>query len=135
MKSKATHARTREDADAGVRDCVELMTSGQWVQGRSHLAIAEKHGVSPTTSRDWATNASRIVRIAIEGDVEDIRAQMLATLGTIVCRCMDAADHRTAVSAMETQAKLLGMLVQKHEIAVTDDEAAKLVAEAAALAK
>ena len=109
------------------------MTSGRWVQGQSYLAVARKYGVSPTTSRDWATNASRIVRLAIEGDVEGIRVQMLATLGTIVCRCMDSEDHKTAVSAIETQAKLLGLMVQKHEVAVTPDEVEKLIAEAKAL--
>ena len=112
---------------------MDLMTSGRWVQGQSYLAVASKYGVSPTTSRDWATNASRIVRLAIEGDVEGIRVQMLATLGTIVCRCMDAEDHKTAVSAIETQAKLLGLMVQKHEVAVTPDEVEKLIAEAKAL--
>lgn len=141
--------RAREDADAGVRDCLDLMTSGRWVTGRSHQDVAARHGVHAETVKKWATNASRIIRFAIEGDVEDIRARMVATLDTIVAAAMNAteqhavrtedgietvqlpkADLRNAISAIETQAKLLGLVVQKHEVAMTEDEARKILNDA-----
>lgn len=141
--------RAREDADAGVRDCLDLMTAGTWVTGTSHRDIADKHGVHPDTVKKWATNASRIIRFAIEGDAEDIRARMLATLDTIVKKAMttrdvfttrtgddietrfyDAPNLPAAISAIETQAKLLGLVVQKHEVAMTEAEARQVLEDA-----
>lgn len=143
--------RAREDADAGVRDCLDLMTSGRWVTGRSHTEVAERHGVHPDTVKKWATNASRIIRFAIEGDVEDIRARMVSTLDHIVAQAMGRTEHkvvyqrdiaqrldvevaapdlRAAVAAIETQAKLLGLVVQKHEIAMTEEDARRILEDA-----
>lgn len=131
-----SRARTRENADAGVSECVSLMTSGQWVSGRSHAEVARRHGVAESTARDWATNASRIVRLAVQGDVEEIRARMVATLETVATCAIADEDWRTVVSAVAEQAKLLGMVVQKHEVsAMTPEEADRLIAEAAKLAK
>jgi len=133
-RTKAAPARAREDADVQVRQCLDMMASGRWVIGQSHLAIAEEHGVHPDTAGRWATAASRVLRIALEGDVEQIRAQMVATLGTIIAGTM-AGEPRTSIAAMELQSKLLGLVVQKHEVAMTDDECRDLVQRAAKLAK
>ena len=132
-KAKADPARAR-DADDQVRQCLDMMASGRWVIGQSHLAIAEEHGVHPDTASRWATAAGRVLRLAAQGDMEAIRSQMLATLGTIIAGSM-AGEPRTAIAAIDLQSKLLGLQVQKHEIAMTAEEAEKLVAEAAALAK
>lgn len=133
----ATPARAREDADEGVDRCVELMTSGQWVTGRSHAVVAEEFGVSPTTVKNWATNASRIIRAAVEGDLPDIRARMIATLDTIIADSLGkhvtdrdgdvhpSPEGRTAVAAIETQAKLLGLITQKHEVQSLTEEQAR----------
>lgn len=120
--------RTREDADAGVARCVEMMTAGEWITGQSNLAVAEEFNVSPATVKNWATNASRIIRLAIEGDKEAIRARMFSQLETVVQRAMERTrpvttkapgkvtyelvpepDLRAAVSAIDVQAKLLGL--------------------------
>jgi hypothetical protein len=127
--------RAREDADAGVRECMELMVAGRWVAGTSHAELAAKHRVAPTTVKDWATSASRVIRLALEGDKEDIRARMLATLDTVVSKGMqtvkvatigpegardskfyDAPDLRAVVSAVETQARLLGLITTRHDV-------------------
>lgn len=141
--------RARADGDAGVAQCLELMTTGKWVPGRSHQALAAEHGVHPDTVKKWATNASRIIRLAIEGDVEDIRAQMLATLGTIVSEAMSyervlttrdgdttvvpQPDLKAAIAAIAEQAKLLGIVTQKHEVAMSPEEIERLIADAAAM--
>lgn len=138
--------RAREDADAGVKDIVELMTSGRWVTGASHQAIAAKHHVHPETVKKWATNASRIIRFAIEGDVEEIRARMVSTLENIVSTAMTyervitdrhgasftvaQPDLKAAVSAIDLQAKLLGLVVQKHEVQMTEEEARRVLSDA-----
>lgn len=124
-------SRAREENDVGVQDCVDLMVSGRWVPGKSVHVIAEKHGVSWRTVENWATNASRIVRLAIQKDTEDIRAQLVATLADIVSEARDAGDRKAAVMAVAEQAKLLGLVVQRHEVqAMTPDEADRLIAEA-----
>lgn len=131
----ATPARTREHADQGVKRCIELMTEGRWVTGKSHQEIAAEFMVSPATVKDWATSASRIIRLATEGDREDIRARMLATLDTVVSMAMTKQsvafsrngsevtselypnpDLKAAVAAIAEQAKLLGLVVQKHDV-------------------
>lgn len=119
------------------------MASGRWVTGKSNVAIAGKHGVSVATVKDWATSASRIIRLAVEGDREDIRARMLATLDTIVAKAMrlkkpvymlsgpgveaemlDAPDLRAAVAAIDEQARLLGLIVHKtQEVPMNEDQA------------
>ncbi|HYE92346.1 MAG TPA: hypothetical protein VEA38_15055 [Terriglobales bacterium] len=111
MSDEPRVTRAREDSDAGVRRCVELMTTGQWVSGTSHEAVAEEFGVSPRTVESWATSASRVIRIALEGDKEAIRARMVATLETVTSLALGAKtpDLKAAVSAIDSQAKLLGL--------------------------
>lgn len=125
--------RTREDADAGVIECMNLMADGLWVSGKSHAEVAAKHGVSPATVKNWATNASRILRLGTEEEAEDARARCVATLDTIVAIALqkkgirftddDEAEYtlpepdlRAAVSAVGEKAKLLGLIVQKHDV-------------------
>ena len=43
-------------------------------------------------------------------------ASQLAHLGRAQQPRMDSGDHRVAVMGIETQAKLLGLLVQRHEV-------------------
>lgn len=134
MARRTSATRARANADQGVRDCVDLMTAGQWVSGKSHADIAFKHGVSPATVKDWATSASRVIRLAMEGDLEDIRARMVATLEGICAEARTAGEYRAAVSAVAEQAKLQGLIVNKQEITVSPEEADALIAEAAKLA-
>jgi hypothetical protein len=134
-KNSATHARTRVDADAGVREIMTLMTEGRWVSGSGHADIAFRYGVSPATVKDWATSASRVIRLAVESDPEDIRARLLSTLETVVSKAMSREsatmtgelypnpDLKSAVSAIAEQAKLLGLVVTKHEVAMSEEQA------------
>lgn len=133
----ATPARTREDADKGVAEIVDLMTRGLWVSGPSHVEIAEKHGVSPATVKGWATSASRVIRAVMDADKDELRARMRAMLETVVHKAMttrdvfttgtnekgcmvaefrDAPNLNAAVSAIELQAKLLGLITNKHDV-------------------
>lgn len=132
MTKRAPHARAREDADKGVARCVDLMTSGRWITGRSVDIVAREEGVSPETARRWAANASRIVRASIDGDLDEIRARMLATLDTVVDKALtrtavavskdgsvtayEAPDLKAAVSAIDTQGKLLGLHTTKLDV-------------------
>lgn len=100
-------------SDAGVSACIELMTRGHWVSGRSHAEVAKKYGVSPRTVEDWATSASRVIRLAIEGDKESIRARMVATLEDVQRRALagkSKGELKAAVMAIDSGARLLGLV-------------------------
>lgn len=108
-------AKAKEAGDEGVRECLNLMASGRWISGVSHLHVAERRKVHPGTAMNWATAAGRVLRLAVEGDTEDLRSRMVATLGAIIDTAMNT-DLKAAISAIDTQAKLLGLMVQKHEV-------------------
>lgn len=107
----------REVSDQGVRHCIELMTSGRWVIGKSGPEVAAKFKVSPETVKEWAVSASRCIRICIEdeGAREDIKARMIATLDYIVGLNVED-DSKVAVSAIAEQGKLLGLVTQNHKV-------------------
>lgn len=128
-KTPAGHARevvkTAVLADAGISHCIELMTSGQWVRGKTGADVADLFEVSPRTVETWAAQANRVILHAIEGDKEGIRARMLATLDYVVSKHLEK-DGRTAVAAIAEQAKLLGIVETKHKVEVTVQQYAAL---------
>lgn len=136
----------RADADRGVHEIVELMTSGRWVAGAGHADIALRHGVAPATVKDWATSASRVVRLLLEEDREVWRARLVATLECVTAKAVGAKrrpDLRAAVAAIGEQAKILGLVSQRVDVTTRPSvghlsreehlaELAKLAAEIAA---
>lgn len=117
------------------------MADGLWVSGRSRDVVAGEFGVSPATVKDWATSASRVLRIHVEGDPGEIRARLVATLETIVSKAMSkefscpsvddgppvtlaAADLKNAIAAIAEQGKLLGLHTEHlvHSGEVTEKE-------------
>lgn len=109
--------------------CVELMTQGEWRTGVSHQLVASEFGVSPRTIEGWATTASRLIRLSI-GDGEEVRARLVVMLEDVHRRALqkqaatsegdmyDSPDLRSAVAAIAEQAKLLGLVEQKHRVNV-----------------
>lgn len=128
-KNPAGHARevvkSAVLADAGISHCIKLMTSGEWVRGRTGATVAEEFGVSPRTVETWAAQANRVILHAIDGDKEGIRARMLATLDHVVATHL-AKDGRTAVAAIAEQAKLLGIVETRHKVEVSVQQYAAL---------
>lgn len=104
------------------------MTKGEWVAGKSHQEVATAHGVSPATVKDWATCASRMIRTLAEVDHDQIRARLLVNLEratqlaftrigvTMKGKPYPNPDVRGAVAALETQAKILGLITNRHEV-------------------
>lgn len=134
-KRKAPQKRTRRDADQGVARCMSLMADGQWVSGESHAAIAKEFGVAQATVKNWATCASRVLRQISEGDRETMRAKLFATLervlasamatvkpvtmrvgGTTWTEFLEAPSVQAAVSAIDVQARLLGLVTHKVDV-------------------
>jgi len=126
-ESGLTRARGREDTDEAIREVMRLMTSGAWRTGVSHEMLAAKYGVTPHTVSGWATTASRLIRLAI-GDGEEAKTRLLVMLEDVHARSLtkqaataegmlyDAPDLKAAVSAIDSQAKLLGLHVQRVDM-------------------
>lgn len=122
-----TPARTRDGTDDAIREVMRLMTSGQWRTGQSHETLAAKYSVTPHTVSGWATTASRLIRLAI-GDGEEAKTRLLVMLEDIHARALtktaatsegvlyDSPDLKAAVSAVDSQAKLLGLHVQRVDM-------------------
>lgn len=139
-RKPATRARERTGAerrpvvDEAIREIITMVTSGQWRSGVSHAELAERHGVTEHTVSGWATQAHRLIRMCI-GDGEEVRTRLIAMLEDIHRRAIgrqaatsegelyDAPDLRAAVSAVSEQAKLLGLVVQRHEVQMTEQQA------------
>ena len=96
------------------------MVSGQWVPGASHAALGFEFGVSPLTVKDWATSASRVIRLAVDdaGHREEIRARLVATLDTVIAKALGTGrpDLKAAVSAVSEQGRLLGLVTSKVDV-------------------
>jgi PHD/YefM family antitoxin component YafN of YafNO toxin-antitoxin module len=112
---------TRASADAGVYRCLELMTSGLWVRGRTAHEVAKELGVSPRTAEDYATQASRIIDVAMGEDRERIRNQMVATLEEVQRRALanpKKGELKAAIMAINSKASLLGLVDTGSKVAV-----------------
>lgn len=112
-----------------------MMVSGTWVTGRSNVEVAQRHGVSVATVKDWATCASRLIRLAIANDPEELRARYMAALEGIAASAMSRQaatmggdlyanpDHKAAIAAYAESARLGGLVVQKHDVNMTEAQA------------
>lgn len=136
MTTGITRARTRTGAerrpvvDKGIKDIIQMVTEGRWRSGIGHAEIEAKYNITPVTSRAWATQAHRLLRMAI-GEGEDIRARLVVMLEDIHHRAIeaqsvtkdgqpfDSPDLRSAISAISEMGKLLGLVETKHKVDVT----------------
>lgn len=113
--SDAPGSRERaERTDAGVMACVDLMVEGKWVPGRSYREIAHRFEVSPRTAENWATNASRLVRMAVDADADGIRARLLTTLASVLADARIDRDHKACVAAVAETSRLLDLAERRR---------------------
>lgn len=57
-----------EKRDAIIREVIETMTACQWRSGKSNLDLMAKHGISNSAAREYASEASRFIRLASDPD-------------------------------------------------------------------
>jgi hypothetical protein len=124
----------KTETEQRVDRIMDMMTTGTWVPGRSHRALAAEWSLTITTVERLAAEASRILRRVSRGDEDEIRTRMCAGIEAIRVRAelktkartrrvTDARgrvryeeitvpdpDYQTALKAYELQAKLLGLL-------------------------
>lgn len=115
-------ARAR-DTPALVQEVCEMMASGQWVTGRSHAYLAEREGVAVSTVRNWATEASRLLKSLTAGEREELQARNNAHLEALAADAHAAGEYGAAVSARAAQAKLLGLNAPERSVVTTEQSA------------
>ncbi len=128
------HARARDEAraqrDARVDRIVAMMADGTWTATQAR-ELATEWAIGLGAVQDYAREASGIIRRVVMGEPDDIKAQILAgvekirtvAMGktrTVVTKDGDAVtwadpDCKAALSAFELQAKMLGLIVNKHQ--------------------
>lgn len=111
---RVTRARaSRAEAEARVREVADLMRAGAFVRGRTARELAARWGVSRSVAEHAAAEASRMVARELEAD----RDMATVAIWTRLERVMVEGEDRDAVKACELAAKLLGLMVERHEVA------------------
>lgn len=108
MTDKLTRAGKSDRTEEGIRECVELMVTGNWVTGRSAPAIARKYGIGIDAAHRWSSEASRYIKRAL-GDHDEIRARWTAQLESLHSEARASGEYSAAVSAIATAAKVTGL--------------------------
>lgn len=107
-----TRADVKAAKEARIRHFVKTMAEGAWVPGVTAPAMAKKFRVSQNTVDRESAEASRVIRDAVAND-DELRGMMVATLQTIVSRCMSGRQMRTGVEAIKAMAGLTGVEAPK----------------------
>jgi hypothetical protein len=102
------------ELDDAIAAIVGLMLSEEWEPGSSHLAFAKRYGVTVATVRDWASHASRFIRLCAGND-EEIRDELLRNIRRIGSKAEAAGDNRHALAAQELRLRVHGLLERKPD--------------------
>jgi hypothetical protein len=120
--------RARAETDERVIEVAGLMSAGKWRAPTSHALLAEKYGVTPAAVEKWATSASRLLRMMDSAQLAAYRARNIERLDELYDLALDAEhvdsqggvhpqpDIRGATGAVAEQNKLLGLIIEKHEV-------------------
>jgi hypothetical protein len=90
------------------------MLKDEWEAGPSHLLFAREFGVTVGTVRNWASDASRFIRLC-EGDEAEIRDELLRGLKRIGRVAEANGSYRDALGAHELRLRVHGLLERKPE--------------------
>jgi hypothetical protein len=102
------------ELDDAIASIVKLMLRDEWEAGASHLTFAKRYGVAVATVRDWASHASRFIRLC-SGDSDEIRDELLRNIRRIGGKAESADDYRNALAAQELRLRVHGLLERKPE--------------------
>lgn len=119
------HARARDCVSVADRIgwILDRMVAGQWNSGREVRDLSTEWGLSVVRVQQYVTEASRAFARMLGGKEEALRAELAATARTILeaasvggkfnnCNgeLSESPDLKTALQAVELQAKLFGLL-------------------------
>lgn len=123
--------------DKRVIELANVLAAEQWKGGVSEREYAAEWGVDPSTIRHLRAQATRFLRLATLGDIEEIRDRILARTELLFLRAVSSyqldkdgnehewTDVKAGCAVLKLQAQLTGALVHRVE----HSEAEKVKAE------
>jgi len=113
-----SRAREKSSKAQRVQRCIELMAAGQWRTGITGHDVAKEFGVSPATVKTDAAEASRTLRQQFDDqDLEEKKAQLLATLETATAMAKAGGSARELRECVMSQLEALGLGARKgHDV-------------------
>jgi len=121
-------AHARAVKDQRVDHIVRLMAHGEWHGAGSHHELSDAWGVSIAAVQEYARIASGIIRVVVEGNPDEVRAEIIAGIEAIKAQAIKQRELRTALQAVDLKARMLGLITNKVEARV---EAAQKLSDAA----
>lgn len=137
--AEAARAEQKAERERRVDHVLDLMAKGEWAS-RMTFTLAQEWGCSWTTVRDYASEAGAILRHVYQGDPEVVRAKLVAGIEAIRERCFTRTrsfvmrngpdsevvetpdpDLKTALASYSEMAKVLGVVVTKHQEVPSDN--------------
>lgn len=106
---------TRARVDALVFEIAQRMAAGEWKPADAEQ-YALREGVSVSQAQAWAVRAGKFLRVADPSEAQMLRARNVDRLDETYQAAADDGDNKACVSAVEAQNKLLGLIVEKHEV-------------------
>lgn len=109
-KFRAQRTEAKRVKDARIAHIFDLMTSNQWVDGRSEVELAQEWKRSVATVRANAEEAKRQVRAAYERtDQADRVARFVVGLQEQMQQCAQKENHRDFVRIAQLYADVTGL--------------------------
>ena len=96
-----------------------MMRELRWERGKSARELAAAWGVPLSTVHNTAVEASRLVATELDEGRDELRVVMQTRLERVLVHGGD----RDAVAAADLTARLLGLLVERHDVTTTTAEA------------
>lgn len=108
-----------ESVDDVVRAIAKKMASGDWFGSVSTQELADELGVKLKTVQDWATDASRLVRLLDDADqIEAMRVSHLARLERISRDAQETGKFRDATGAIRVASEICGTIRSDTTVSV-----------------
>lgn len=109
-------ADQRARLDGHVIEIAGAMSAGKWVPGASHEAMAQRESVTVSAVESWSATAARMLRLVEAPQLAALRARNVARLDDVYEDAETDGNHQARVSAIGEQNKMLGLVVQRHEV-------------------
>lgn len=129
-----TQAYECRNKDERIDFICEMMRTLDWKTGKTGKELAKVWGVSPSTVRDYAADASRRVRSEVT-DPESVSRDVCSALRIAVSETLDKKDWGRMTKAAEVWASISGAKAAERvdmrsvHTEVTPDEARRIMAD------
>ncbi len=113
--------------DAKVDHIVGLMERGEWVRGKSVVALAREWGEPESTVRNYSQEAWGVAKREIQ-DPDRVKADVAAILRGTLDRAVEAGKFGVAAKLGDVLTRILGArAAEKHEVVMSEEAARQRV--------